>query len=207
MYDGFTHQRKLPWGRGGCVWKWALVRLPRQLYVTSSSPPNPSTSLLTTPVWGKLQVSGNEWNQPHSFLAFYFSIFAKNLINLVNFWANNSSSSSYFHRDINNMGLWYRMGDVPRRTSSQKTKSAPKIDTPHSTTRYHHPMVLQLVAQPLYLSFPFFCIFCTAEPLFRLSTICTAMRTQAIDHYWAICLWGLCLDYKAARVNRQDISN
>ncbi|XP_038143519.1 multivesicular body subunit 12Bb isoform X1 [Cyprinodon tularosa] len=36
--------------------------------------------------------------------------------------------------DINNMGLWYRMGDVPQRTSSQKTKSAPKIDTPHSTT-------------------------------------------------------------------------
>ncbi|XP_047236732.1 multivesicular body subunit 12Bb isoform X2 [Girardinichthys multiradiatus] len=37
--------------------------------------------------------------------------------------------------EINNMGIWYRMGDVPRRQSSQQTSSPPKSDTLHSTTR------------------------------------------------------------------------
>ncbi|MED6270084.1 hypothetical protein CHARACLAT_006286, partial [Characodon lateralis] len=36
--------------------------------------------------------------------------------------------------EINNMGIWYCMGDVPRRQSSQQTSSPPKSDTPHSTT-------------------------------------------------------------------------
>uniref|UniRef100_A0A3Q2NPI5 Multivesicular body subunit 12Bb n=1 Tax=Fundulus heteroclitus TaxID=8078 RepID=A0A3Q2NPI5_FUNHE len=37
--------------------------------------------------------------------------------------------------ELNNMGIWYRMGDVPRRQSPRQTASAPKADTPCSTTR------------------------------------------------------------------------
>ncbi|PWA19635.1 hypothetical protein CCH79_00006753 [Gambusia affinis] len=37
--------------------------------------------------------------------------------------------------EINNMGIWYRMGDVPRSQSSHQTRSAPKPDALHSTRR------------------------------------------------------------------------
>ncbi|XP_054906575.1 multivesicular body subunit 12Bb isoform X1 [Poeciliopsis prolifica] len=36
--------------------------------------------------------------------------------------------------EINNMGLWYRMGDVPRSQSSHQTRSAPKTDALYSAT-------------------------------------------------------------------------
>ncbi|XP_043966731.1 multivesicular body subunit 12Bb isoform X2 [Gambusia affinis] len=35
--------------------------------------------------------------------------------------------------EINNMGIWYRMGDVPRSQSSHQTRSAPKLDALHNT--------------------------------------------------------------------------
>ncbi|XP_037536496.1 multivesicular body subunit 12B [Nematolebias whitei] len=37
--------------------------------------------------------------------------------------------------EINNMGIWCQMGDVPRCQKSQETRSAPKTDIAHSTIR------------------------------------------------------------------------
>lgn len=45
-----THQRKLPWGREGPVWKLALVLLLRRPFLTSRLLQRPSINLLTTHV-------------------------------------------------------------------------------------------------------------------------------------------------------------
>ncbi|XP_017272623.1 multivesicular body subunit 12Bb [Kryptolebias marmoratus] len=45
--------------------------------------------------------------------------------------------------EINNMGVWYRTGDVPRYQTSQETRSAPKTNFAHSTIR-------SIVSRPQY---------------------------------------------------------
>lgn len=77
------HQRRLPWGRGGCVWKWAFVRQLRRLYVTSRSLRSPSTTLLTTPVWGELFGTLVQWTHDASYFLSIIRLLQYKMFNCI----------------------------------------------------------------------------------------------------------------------------